>query len=147
MSKKGEKKDLASDEASRSNYQVVGKVARAQSCPALCDSMDCSLPGSSVHGIFPGKNTGVGCCFPLQGIFLPRDQACVSSVSGTGRCILYPCSSCNAHAMANCWSWLKESAGALFYIILSNFVMFKVNKIIRDQFFLNDNIVTWKTEK
>ena len=24
----------------------------AQSCPTLCDSMDCSLPGSSVHGIF-----------------------------------------------------------------------------------------------
>ena len=29
-----------------------------QSCPTLCDPMDCSLPGSSsVHGIFPGKNT------------------------------------------------------------------------------------------
>ena len=24
----------------------------AQSCPALCDPMDCSLPGSSVHGNF-----------------------------------------------------------------------------------------------
>ena len=24
----------------------------AQSCPALCDPMDCGLPGSSVHGIF-----------------------------------------------------------------------------------------------
>ena len=24
----------------------------AQSCPALSDPMDCSLPGSSVHGIF-----------------------------------------------------------------------------------------------
>ena len=24
----------------------------AQSCPTLCDSMDCRLPGSSVHGIF-----------------------------------------------------------------------------------------------
>ena len=23
----------------------------AKSCPSLCDSMDCSLPGSSVHGI------------------------------------------------------------------------------------------------
>ena len=35
-------------------------------CWFLCDSMDCSLPGSSVHGIFPGKNTGVGCHFLLQ---------------------------------------------------------------------------------
>ena len=40
-----------------------------QSCPALCDPMDCSLPGSSVHGDSPGKNTGVGCHFFLQGIF------------------------------------------------------------------------------
>ena len=38
-----------------------------QSCPTLCDLMDCSLPGSSVHGIFPGKNTEVGCRFLLQG--------------------------------------------------------------------------------
>ena len=32
-----------------------------QSCPTLCDPMDCSLPGSSVHGIFHGKSIGVGC--------------------------------------------------------------------------------------
>ena len=39
----------------------------AQLCPALCDPMDCSPPGSSVHGISQGKNTGVGCHFLLQG--------------------------------------------------------------------------------
>ena len=33
----------------------------AQSCPTLCDPMDCSPPGSSVHGDSQGKNTGVGC--------------------------------------------------------------------------------------
>ena len=27
----------------------------AQSCPTLCDTMDCSLPGSSVHGIFQAR--------------------------------------------------------------------------------------------
>ena len=26
-----------------------------QSCPTLCDPMDCSLPGSSVHGIFQSR--------------------------------------------------------------------------------------------
>ena len=31
--------------------------------------MDLSLPGSSVHGDSPGKNTGVGCHALLQGIF------------------------------------------------------------------------------
>ena len=33
----------------------------AQSCLTLCDPMDCSPPGSSVHGDSPGKNAGVGC--------------------------------------------------------------------------------------
>ena len=32
-----------------------------QSCPTLCDPMDCSPPGSSVHGDSPGRNAGVGC--------------------------------------------------------------------------------------
>ena len=27
----------------------------AQSCPTLCDTMDCSLPGSSVQGIFQAR--------------------------------------------------------------------------------------------
>jgi len=40
-----------------------------QSCPTLCDPMDCSLPGSSVHGDSPGKNTGMGFLALLQGIF------------------------------------------------------------------------------
>ena len=26
-----------------------------QSCPALCDHMDCSLPGSSLHGILQAR--------------------------------------------------------------------------------------------
>ena len=40
-----------------------------QLCLTLYDPMDCSLPGSSVCGDFPGKNTGVGCQVLLQGIF------------------------------------------------------------------------------
>ena len=43
-----------------------------QSCPILCNPMDCSLPVSSVHGDSPGKNTGVGCHALLQGIFLTQ---------------------------------------------------------------------------
>ena len=34
----------------------------------LCDPMDCSLPGSSVHGILQAR-TGMGCHALLQGIF------------------------------------------------------------------------------
>ena len=39
-----------------------------QSCLALCDPMDCSLPGSFVHGIFfPSKNARGGLPFPPPG--------------------------------------------------------------------------------
>ena len=40
---------------------------------SFCDPMDCSLPGFSVHGDSPGKNTGVGRHFLLQGIFLTQE--------------------------------------------------------------------------
>ena len=40
----------------------------AQSCLTLCNPMDCTPPGSSVHGDSPGKKTGVG-CHALQEIF------------------------------------------------------------------------------
>ena len=40
------------------------------------ESLSCvqllATPGSSVHGIFPGKNTGMDCHFLLQGIFLTQ---------------------------------------------------------------------------
>ena len=36
----------------------------------FCDTMDCSPPGTSVHGDSPDKNTGVGChAILLQGTF------------------------------------------------------------------------------
>ena len=40
-----------------------------QSFLTLWDPLDCSLPGSSVHGDSPGKNTGVGYHALLQGLF------------------------------------------------------------------------------
>ena len=35
--------------------KVESESEVAQSCPTLSDSMDCSLPGSSVHGIFQAR--------------------------------------------------------------------------------------------
>ena len=64
----------------------------AQSCLTLCIPIDCSLPGSSVHGDFPGKNTGVGChtllqrIFPTQGLNpgLPHCRQILYSLSHQG---------------------------------------------------------------
>ena len=50
-------------------YVYAALCLVAQSCLTLCNPMDCSLPGSSVHGDSPGKNTGIGCHALLQGIF------------------------------------------------------------------------------
>ena len=46
-------------------------------CPVMCnclDTMDCSTPGSSVHGDSPGKNTGVSCQVLFQGIFPTQES-------------------------------------------------------------------------
>ena len=51
-------------------YLVHAKLL--QSCPTLWDPIYCDLPGSSVHGDSPGKNTAVGCHVLLQGIFLTQ---------------------------------------------------------------------------
>ena len=46
----------------------------AQLCPIHCDPVDCSSRGFSVHGLLPGKNTGVDSHFFLQGIFPIQGQ-------------------------------------------------------------------------
>ena len=51
----------------KAEYQrILCMCLVVQSCPILCDPVDCSPP---VHGDSPGKNTGVGCHALLQGIF------------------------------------------------------------------------------
>ena len=53
-------------------YCSVYVCSVTQSRLALCVPMDCSTPGSSCPWKFSGKNTGVGCHFLLQGIFLTQ---------------------------------------------------------------------------
>ena len=61
------------------------------SCPALCDPMDCSPPGSPVHGIFQARTLGwVAISFSRRSS-QPRDWTHNSCVSCIGRRILYHC--------------------------------------------------------
>ena len=52
-------------------YNVCVPAKSLQQCSLLCDPMDWSSPGASVHS--PGKNTEVGCHAHLQGIFLTQE--------------------------------------------------------------------------
>ena len=61
----------------------------AQSCPTLCDPMDCCPPGSSVLGILQARIPEWVCMPSSRGSSRPRDRAHVSCVSYTGRQILY----------------------------------------------------------
>ena len=55
--------------SSRGSSQPSDRAKSLQSCLILCNTADCRLPGSSVHGDSPGKNTGLGYRAFLQGIF------------------------------------------------------------------------------
>ena len=57
-------------------------LCRAQSRSILCNPMDRSPLGSSVHGDSPGKSTGVGFHALLQGILPTRDRTQVSCIAG-----------------------------------------------------------------
>ena len=85
----------------------------AQSCPTVCDPMDCSLPGSSVHGIFQAiVLEWIAIYFP-RGSSQPRDRTQVSHIvdrcftvratatSNSSPCIKMHCISLSRHA--SCW--------------------------------------------
>ena len=55
----------------------------------LCDPMDCSLPGSSVHGIFQARILVWVTMSPWRGSSWPRDQTWVSCISCIGGWVLY----------------------------------------------------------
>ena len=54
----------------------------AQSCPTLCDPMDCSLPGSSVHGIFQARILEWIAIPSSRGSSQPKDWTWVSRIAG-----------------------------------------------------------------
>ena len=58
------------------------KLLIVQSCPTLCNPMDWSLPGSSVHGIFQARILKRVVIPFSRGSFQPRDQTRVSCIAG-----------------------------------------------------------------
>ena len=63
------KREMEGEKHSLRNWASKSKTVKvAQSCPTPC-FMDCSLSGSSVHGILQARILEGGCHFLLQGIF------------------------------------------------------------------------------
>ena len=57
--------------------KVKSESEVAQSCPSLCDPMDCSLPGSSTHRIFQARVLEWGViAFSVTGVSIPILQIC-----------------------------------------------------------------------
>ena len=69
--------------------KVKLKVLVVQSCPTLCDPMDCSQPGSSVHIILQARILEQGATPFSREPPWPRDGTCVSCGSHIGRQVLY----------------------------------------------------------
>ena len=63
----------------------------AQLCPTLCDPMDCSPPGSSVHGIVQARILEWVAISYSRGSSQPRNQTRVSCGFCIGQSILYHC--------------------------------------------------------
>ena len=68
---------------SRRSHKVVVLVSEvAQLCPTLCDPKDCSLPGSSVHGILQARILEWVAISLSRGSSPPRDRTQVSHIAG-----------------------------------------------------------------
>ena len=61
---------------------VKKKELLAQLCPAHCDYRDCSLPGSSVHGILQARILEWNAMPSSRGSSQPREGAQVSHIAG-----------------------------------------------------------------
>ena len=63
-------------------WLCVWACMHAQSCPALCDPMDCSWPGSSVHGILQARILEWVAMQSSKGSSWPRDGTQVFCIAG-----------------------------------------------------------------
>ena len=94
----------------------------AQSCPALCNPFDCSLPDSSVHGIFQARILEWVAISSSRASSQPRDQTLVSCVSCIGRWMLYHCAT---------WE-VQNIAYSIIYLFINHKVWLTLHYTARD---------------
>ena len=73
----------------RFSVPIPSVHSAAQSHPALCDPVDCSLLGSSVREILQARRLECVAISSSRGSSRSRDRTCISCISCTGRWVLY----------------------------------------------------------
>ena len=112
---------------SRGQTYTIGEVkwsAVAQSCPTLCNPMDCTLPDSSVHGIFQAiVLEWIAISFSSRSS-RPRDGTQVSrivdrrfTVWATKEEVEFLGQACNCVCMTSNWCKIFSNIVKLIYIL------------------------------
>ena len=93
---------------------VKVKSEVTQSCPTLCDPVDCSPSGSSVHGILQARILEWVAISFSRGSSRPRNWTRISYVSCIGRWVLYRWATREAHGFI-----YQNLSGKLPYFVWS----------------------------
>ena len=64
------------------SFVIYSSLKVAQSCPTLCNPVDCSPPGSSVHGVLQARILEWVAISFSRGSSRPRDRTQVSHIAG-----------------------------------------------------------------
>ena len=75
--------------------KVKSESEVAQSCPTLSDPMDCSIPGSSVHGIFQARVLEWGTI--AFSVFKGHDKVPPNLSAQSWLCVTYFWRTCHSH--------------------------------------------------
>ena len=97
-------RDLSREaEKNASVWYFVHVCSVTKSCPSLCQPMDCSPPGSFVHGILQARILEWVAISFSRGYSWPRDQTWVSCI---GMWVLYRWATREAHVLFYLWKIL-----------------------------------------
>ena len=91
-----------SEQVTLSNTGNESESEVAQACLTLCNPMDCSPPGTSVHGILQARILEQVAISSFRGSSQPRDQTWVSCIAG--RCFTF-CATRESHSLIEVHLW------------------------------------------
>jgi len=120
----------------------------AQLCPILCDSMDCSLPGSSVCEIFQTRILEWVAISSSRESSQTRDRNLISHVFWIGRRILYHCTPLQHSCLENptdggAW-WAAVHGVAKSRTVLSDFTFTFHFHAMEKEMSTHSSVLAWR---